>query len=108
MVHTASNFGNINEVEVIREDLRHVFAKASIYDAEYGFEVSMFISIIGRQIDALYDLIELVDNEAIQDKMIDIVGEVELLLKTLSRKISKEVFSSISDAIYTAKTYLLK
>jgi len=108
MVHTVINEGNINKVEVIREDLRLVFDKASKYDSAYSFEVSMFISIIGRQINALYDLVELVDNKAIQAKMIDVVGEIELLLKTLSEKVSKEFFTEISDAIYTAKKYLIK
>jgi len=108
MVHSITNEGSINEVEAIREDLCLIFDKASKYGSEYGFEVSMFISIIGRQLNVLYDLAELVENESLQSKIIDVIGEVELLLKTISNKIGNEVFVEISDAIYTAKKYLLK
>jgi hypothetical protein len=108
MVHKAVSTGNVNEVDVIRDDLRLIFYKASQYGSEYGFEVSMFISIIARQIHALYDLSELIENESLQSRIIDIVGEIELLLKTLSSKVSNKVFIEISDAIYTAKKYLIK
>ncbi len=108
MVQKAIKAGNVNEVDVIREDLRLIFDKASKYGSEYGYEVSMFISIIGRQIHALYDLAEQVENENLQSMIIDIIGEIELLLKTLSRKVSSEIFTEISDAIYTAKKYLVK
>ncbi|TCV17111.1 hypothetical protein EDC17_101128 [Sphingobacterium alimentarium] len=108
MVHKEINAGNVNEVDVIREDLRLIFDNASKYGSEYGYEVSMFISIIGRQINALYDFSELIENESLQSKIIDIIGEIELLLKTLSSKVNNQVFIEISDAIYTAKKYLIK
>lgn len=108
MVHTIINEGNINEVEVIREDLRLIFDKASKYNSEYGFEVSMVLSIIGRQLNALYDLAELIGDERIQTNIINIIGECEFLLKTLSNKLGNNVFAEISDAVYMAKTYVLK
>lgn len=108
MPHTLVIEGNVNEVEVIREDLRLILNKASQYGAEYGFEVSMVISIIGRQLSALYDLADLVENDKLQSNIIDMIGECEFLLKTLSTKLGNNVFIEISDAVYMAKTYLLK
>lgn len=108
MAHTLIIEGNVNEVEVIKEDLRLIFDKASQYNAEYGFEVSMVISIIGRQLTALYDLAELVENERLQSNIIDIIGECKFLLKTLSKKLGDNIFTEISDAVYMAKKYLLK
>lgn len=108
MVHSVINEDNFNEVEVIREDLRLIFDKASRYNAEYGFEVSMVLSIIGRQLNALYDLAEIIEDGTLQANLIDIIGEIELLLKIVTNKVNSTFFTEISDAIYTAKAYFIK
>lgn len=103
MAHTLINEGNVNFVDVIKEDLSLILNKASQYGAEYGFEVSMVISILRGQLSALYDLGDLVDNEKLQSNIIDIIGECEFLFKTLFKKLGGNIFTELNDTIYVAK-----